>query len=67
MIKYKIQITGKTPAPGNAKYVETPVPLKYLRNFWRTLEMPLIHCETNLILTWSEDRVISSVSVAKNK
>ena len=26
--------------------------LKYLSNFWRTLEMPLINCEVNLILTW---------------
>ena len=29
------------------------VPLKYLSNFWRTLEMPLINCEFNLILTWT--------------
>ena len=29
------------------------VPLKYLSNFWSTLEMPLINCEVNLILTWS--------------
>ena len=28
------------------------VPLKYLSNLWRTLEMPLINCEVNLILTW---------------
>ena len=28
------------------------VPLKYLSNFWRTLKMPLIDCEVNLILTW---------------
>ena len=28
------------------------VPLKYLSNFWRTLKMPLINCEVNLILTW---------------
>ena len=27
--------------------------LKYISNFWRTLEMPLINCEVNLILTWS--------------
>ena len=32
--KYKIKITGKTPAAGNTKNVETAVPLKYLRNFW---------------------------------
>ena len=29
------------------------VPLNYLSNFWRTLEMPLINCEVNQILTWS--------------
>ena len=29
------------------------VPLKYLSNFWRTIEMPLINGEVNLILTWS--------------
>ena len=58
--KSKIKITGKTPAAGNKKDVEIIVPLKYLSNFWRTLEMPLINCEVNLILTWSKDCVISS-------
>ena len=36
------------------------VPLKYLSNFWRTLEMPLINCEVNLVLTWSKDSVITN-------
>ena len=36
------------------------VPLKYLRNIWRTLEMPLINCEVNLILTWSSTCVITN-------
>ena len=36
------------------------VPLKYLSNFWRTLEMPLITCEVNLILTWSSTCVVVS-------
>ena len=40
------------------------VSLKYLSNFWRTLEMPLIICEVNLILTWSADCVIISTNVA---
>ena len=60
--KYKIKITGKTPNNGNTKDVEIIVPLKYLSNFWRTLEMPLINCEVNLILTWSKDCVISSAT-----
>ena len=38
------------------------MPLKYLSNFWRTLEMPLINCEVNLFLTWSKDCVISSAT-----
>ena len=36
------------------------VPLKYLSNFWRTLEMSLINCEINLILTWSDKCVLSN-------
>ena len=40
------------------------VPLKYLSNFWRTLEIPLINCEVNLILTWSSDCVINYTNVA---
>ena len=40
------------------------VPLKYLSNFCRTLEMPLINCEIELILTWSGNCVIISTSVA---
>ena len=35
------------------------MPLKYLGNIWRTLEVPLINCEINLILSLSEDCVIS--------
>ena len=49
--KSKIKITGKTPDNNNEKDVEIMVPLKYLSNFWRTLEIPLINCEVNLILT----------------
>ena len=57
-----IKITGKSPAASNTKNVEITVLLKYLSNFWRTLEMPLINCEGNLILVWSKDCVISSAT-----
>ena len=40
------------------------VPLKYLSNFWRTLEMHLINCEINLILYWSSNSVITYTNVA---
>ena len=43
--------------------VEIMVPLKYLSNFWRTLEMPLINWEFELILTWSRDCVIIYTNV----
>ena len=41
------------------------VPLKYLSSFWRDLEMPLISCEINLILTWSVNCVIAFHPAAK--
>ena len=59
-LKSKIKATGKTPINNDVKDVEIMVPLKYLSNFWRTLEMPLINCEVNLILTWSSTCVIAN-------
>ena len=56
--KYKVKITGKTPDDGNTKDAEIIVLLKYLSNFWRTLEMPLINCEVSLELTWSKKLLI---------
>ena len=61
--KYKVKIKGKTPNNGNTKDVEIIVPLKYLSNFWGTLEMLLINCEVNLILTWSKDCVVTNSTV----
>ena len=52
-------MTGQT-ENGGTKKVEIMVPLKYLSNFRRTLEMPLINCEVNLSLTWSRNCVIVS-------
>ena len=60
--KFKINTTGKTPDAVNTKDVKIEIPLKYFSKFWRTLEMPLISCEINLILTWSENFVISSAN-----
>ena len=47
-----IKITGNTPADGDRRNAEIAVPLKYLSNFWRTLEMSLINSENNLKLEW---------------
>ena len=53
--KYKTRTTRKTANNGNIKDVGFSVPLKYLSNFWKTLDMPLINCEVNLILTWPKN------------
>ena len=63
--KSKIKIRGKTPNNDNEKDVEIMVPSKYLSNFWRTLEMPLINCEVNLILTWSTCVITNSTGAGR--
>ena len=60
--KFKAKMTGQTGNDGT-KDVEIMVPLKYLSNFWRTLEMPLINCEVNLILTWSSNCVLIATAI----
>ena len=59
---FKAKITGQTGNDGT-KDVEIMVSLKYLSNFWRTLEMPLINCEVNLILTWSSACVLVATNI----
>ena len=59
----KQKITGQTNDDGRIN-VEIMVPLKYLSNIWRTLEMPLINCEVELILMWSAGCVIIYTNVA---
>ena len=46
------------------KNVELMVPLAYLSVFWRSLELPLINCEVNLVLTWFANCVIIASNVA---
>ena len=60
--KFKAKITGQT-GNGGTKDVEIMVPLKYLSSFWRTLEMPLINCYVNLILTWSSNCVLIATAI----
>ena len=57
--KFKPKITGKTVDNGT-KDVEIIVPLKCLSNFWRTTKIPLINCEINIILIWSNKCMLSS-------
>ena len=37
---------------------EVVIPLKHLSNFWRSLNIPLINCEVELILTWFKNCVL---------
>ena len=60
---FKTKMTGQADNNGIMN-VEIMVPLKYLRNFWRTLAMPLINCEVNLILTWPAICVIIYTDIA---
>ena len=41
--------------------VELAIPLKYLSNFWRALNIPLISCEVSLELKWDKNYVITSL------
>ena len=50
-MKYKIKITGKTPAAGCTKDVKIEVPLKYLSNFWRNKNNFKIHDNIRKIAT----------------
>ena len=60
-----MNITQRTPAAGNTKYVEIIVQLKYLNNFSRTLEILLVNCDVNLILKWSSNWVTFSATGEK--
>ena len=59
---FKAKITGQTRNNGT-KNIAIMVLVKYLSNFWRTLEMPLINCEVNLILTWSSTCVLIATDI----
>ena len=62
--KYKTSITGKTPENNDSlTNVKLVISLNYLSNFWRSLNIPLIHCEVELILTWSKNCVLADMTV----
>ena len=45
------------------KGTESVIPLKHLSNFWRNLDILLINCEVELILTWSKNCVLAYMTV----
>ena len=48
------------------KSIELAIPLKYLGNFWRALNIPLISCEVSLELKWNKNCVITSQQIGVN-
>ena len=62
--KYKANLIGNTENNGTKNEVKIAVPLKYLSNFWRSLEMPLINCKVELSLKWYENCTLSSAGTA---
>ena len=71
--KYKTSIQGNTynVGAGEEGYdankvgkneTEVVIPLKHLSNFWRSLNIPLINCEVELILTWSKNCVLADMT-----
>ena len=44
------------------KNVKIVVPLKYLSNFWRSLEMPLIYCKINPELNRTKNSVMLTIA-----
>ena len=68
--KYKSSFKRELTAVGGNKVfknVKIAVPLKYLSNFWRSLEMPLINCKIHLELNWSKDCVMSTIANTRFK
>ena len=62
--KYKSNLIGNTENNGTKNGVKIAVPLKYLSNFWRSLEMPLINCKVELSLKWYETCLLTTATTA---
>ena len=62
--KYKANLIGNTEANGAKNGVKIAVPLKYLSNFWRILEMPLINCKVELSLKCYERCLLTATNTA---
>ena len=60
--KYKVKLLGNLVLDGNIakRSVKVVLPLKYLSNFFRSLEMHIINCNIKLNLTWKKECVLST-------
>ena len=65
--KHKASLIGNTEANGTKNRVKIAVPFKYLSNFCRSLEMPLINCKVELSLKWYERCLLTAATTATFK
>ena len=64
--KCKTSLITNTEADETKKGVKIALSLKYLSNFWRTLEMPLLNCKVALSLKWIENCVLTTAAIGAN-
>ena len=62
--KHKASLIGNTEANGTKNGVKIAVPLKYLSNFWGSLDMPLINCKVELSLKWYQTCLLTAATTA---
>ena len=65
--KYKANLIGNTDNNGRKNGVKIAVPLKYLSDFWRLLEIPLINCKVEISLKWIENCMLTTDNTAHFK
>ena len=59
--KYKTSMVGKTPGDSDSlTNTKVVIPLKH---FQRALNIPLINCEVEMVLTWSKNCVLTDITV----
>ena len=61
--KYKAGLITNTEADGTKNGVKIAIPLKYLSNFWRSLEIPLNNCKAELSLKWIENCILTTAAI----
>ena len=59
----KSSLITKTKTDRTRNGIKTAVPLKYLSNFWRSLEMPLINCKVELFLRQIDNYLLITVAI----
>ena len=62
LFKYTANLIATTENEETKNAVKIAVPLKYLSNFWRSLEMPLINCKVELSLEWLENCMLTTAT-----